>query len=280
MPASAERRVSSVKIVERPFGFNHEPYVVAALLELAAAQSRQPSRLASSGEADALLRTNGFAFFVAVLLDQMMPAERAFDAPRVIRDRLGKLDPQTVIRRAKSLARAMHRKPMPYRYPATGTRQILSAAARIVALWGGRAENLWADEPSAQELIGRLREFEGIGQKKAAMAVEILERELGVPLREMDGSDVAVDVHIRRVFVRSGLAPDGRATTIIDSARRVHPARPGALDSAAWLIGREWCRPRKPLCDTCPIAWACRSAQPWPVVDRFAQTDSRFSHPP
>jgi hypothetical protein len=38
------------------------------------------------------------------------------------------------------------------------------------------------------------------------MAVEILARDLGIPLREMSGSDVAYDVHLRRVFLRTGLA--------------------------------------------------------------------------
>jgi len=35
--------------------------------------------------------------------------------------------------------------------------------------------------------------FSGIGQKKAAMAVEILERDLGVTIRELKGSDIAYE---------------------------------------------------------------------------------------
>ena len=31
------------------------------------------------------------------------------------------------------------------------------------------------------------------------MAVEILEHDLGVPIRELNGSDIAFDVHLRRV---------------------------------------------------------------------------------
>jgi len=47
--------------------------------------------------------------------------------------------------------------------------------------------------------------------KKAAMAVEMLERDLGVPVRDMGGSDIAYDVHARRVFLRTPGSPS--ATT-------------------------------------------------------------------
>lgn len=39
------------------------------------------------------------------------------------------------------------------------------------------------------------RHSPGIGQKKAAMAVEILARDLGKPFHELSGGDVAYDVH-------------------------------------------------------------------------------------
>lgn len=48
--------------------------------------------------------------------------------------------------------------------------------------------------PAAIDLRCRFDAFPGIGQKKAAMAVEILARDLGKPLRELAGSDVAYDV--------------------------------------------------------------------------------------
>lgn len=66
------------------------------------------------------------------------------------------------------------------------------------------------------------------------MAVEILERDLGLPIREMSGSDIAYDVHIRRVFIRTGLAEVDDPDHMIAIARRIHPDRPGALDAPAW----------------------------------------------
>lgn len=89
------------------------------------------------------------------------------------------------------------------------------------------------------------------------MAVELLERMLGVPLRQLHGSDVAVDVHIRRVFLRSGLAERDNLQHIVDAARSANPDRPGALDHPAWEMGRVWCRPTAPDCSGCPIGAVC-----------------------
>jgi hypothetical protein len=55
----------------------------------------------------------------------------------------------------------------------------------------------------AAALAARLRRFHRIGQKKSAMAVEILARDLGVPVRELSGSDIAYDVHVQWVFLRT-----------------------------------------------------------------------------
>ena len=73
----------------------------------------------------------------------------------------------------------------------------------------------------------RLENFPGIAQKKAAMAVEILARTLGVPLRELNGSDIAYDVHVRRVFLRTGLASRDEVTHMVAAcARLIHRGSP------------------------------------------------------
>src|SRR5713101_2237036 len=97
----------------------------------------------------------------------------------------------------------------------------------------------------------------GIGQKKAAMAVEILERQLGVPVQRMEGSDIAYDIHTRRVFLRTRLADRDDREHMISVARRLNPTRPGALDMPTWLIGRGWCHPGVPNCEACPLTNVC-----------------------
>jgi endonuclease III len=97
------------------------------------------------------------------------------------------------------------------------------------------------------------------------MAVAIIARDMGVPVRALEGNDVAYDVHVRRVFMRTGIAERDDPDHMIARARALHPAQPAALDLPAWLIGRRWCRPGVPSCPECPICAACPK-----IVERAA----------
>jgi len=134
---------------------------------------------------------------------------------------------------------------------------IVRAAQRVIDRYDGDASTIWSDNPSADALQKRLDDFVGIAQKKAAMAVEILERDLGVPVRNLERSDIAYDIHIRRVFLRARLADRDDRDVMIAAARRLHHERPGALDLPTWLIGRGWCHPGVPDCATCPLSHVC-----------------------
>ncbi len=70
------------------------------------------------------------------------------------------------------------------------------------------------------------------------MAVEILARDFGIPIHDISGIDIAYDVHLRRVFLRAGLAEHDDVTHMVNVARTLHPERPGALDLPAWDMGR------------------------------------------
>jgi endonuclease III len=89
------------------------------------------------------------------------------------------------------------------------------------------------------------------------MAAEILARDLGKPLRDMSGGDIAYDVHVRRVFLRAGLAEHDEVNHMVAAARALNPDRPGALDLPAWDTGRRWCRPVNPDCPVCPLNRVC-----------------------
>lgn len=262
MTASTPTTVASAPNVERVFQsvhrFRREPYVIAAMLEFG--RALEAGRLAPSEAAEGLLRRNPFALLLAILLDQGVPAERAFQAPQTLQDRLGHLDPVRMAGDEMGVLRAMRARPMPHRYPAIGTRWIVRAACRVAQELDGDVRRLWTDRPTARALQARFEAFDGIGQKKAAMAVEILARDFAIPLDDMSGSDVAVDVHVRRVFVRTGLSASDSIDDIVRAARELHPERPGEIDVPAWLIGRNWCRPRSPKCSSCPISWACPSS--------------------
>jgi hypothetical protein len=50
-----------------------------------------------------------------------------------------------------------------------------------------------------------------------------LERDLHVPIADLSGSDVACDVHLRRVFMRTGLAEHDNVDHMVAVARSLHP---------------------------------------------------------
>jgi uncharacterized HhH-GPD family protein len=216
-----------------------------------------PIAFTTNPEADELVRDDPFAFLLAVIFDQGIPSERAWMSPFLLRERLGFLDPLGIASNEAAVSKAIGRPPSLHRYVNTMPGWIVKAADRVLDSYGGDAGRIWCDNPSADDLQKRFCDFVGIAQKKAAMAVITLERDLGVPIRNLHRSDIAFDVHIRRVFLRSGLADRDDQDHVVDMARRLNPAIPGALNLPTWLIGRGWCRPRVPDCVTCPLTEVC-----------------------
>jgi uncharacterized HhH-GPD family protein len=235
--------------------------IAGALLEFSRGK-KPPSDKAKfepTGEppADEFVAQNALAFLFAVIADQSIPAERAWRAPYELRRRLGHLHPTRIILEPDAVAAAVKDAPAIHRFPDKYSRWIVAAARHVVDRYGGDASRIWNGGVTAREVHERLDEFSGIGQKKAAMAVQILERDLRVPIKEMQGGDVAYDIHVRRVFLRTGLAQRDELDHIVTVARRLHPERPGELDQPAWLIGRQWCRAGTPACPTCPLIKVC-----------------------
>lgn len=215
--------------------------------------------------ANHFLIENPFAFLLAVIFDQGIVAERAWAAPYELRRRLGHLDPARIADELDLVAAAIRQPPMLQRFVNTIPPWVVAASKRVMAHYGGDAGRIWNDEPTADALAARLDAFPGIGQKKAAMAVEILERDLRVKIRNLHNTDIAYDVHVRRVFLRTGLADRDDVDHMVEAGRRLNPTRPGAIDFPMWLIGRQWCRPGVPLCSECPLIAVCPR-----LVDRAA----------
>lgn len=203
----------------------------------------------------------GFGFLVGVLADFGMPAERVWRIPNELRSRLGTLEPMALRDRVPDIGRAFRTRPILHRFPDQVAGFVAAAADRVASDYGGFAERLWIDSPTAEELQRRLRAFDGIGQKKAAMAVDLVMRELGYEVRRPSGTDVAYDVHVRRVFLRTGIVGRDSPDEVVGAARELSPDRPAALDYPSWHVGRVYCRPRVPVCERCPLAFACTYAE-------------------
>lgn len=210
-----------------------------------------------SSDADALLHSSANAFLLGVLFTQGVPAERAWSGPYRLLGRLGTLDLQVLASEPERVREAFQRPPMLHRFKETLPAWITRAAARLLREYSGDAAAIWPPGAHVLEVTRRLAEFDGIGRKKAVMAVELLIRHFGVPLEGRECGSVAYDVHVRRVFLRTGIVDVDTPEAISAAAAEACPESPGTLDLATWLVGRDWCRPRAPLCDECRLAASC-----------------------
>ncbi len=232
--------------------------LIAYGLELEAAGAAQVGGSFSGvPEADALIEREPNAFLIGVLFTQGIPAERAWSGPWHLAQRLGTLDVSFLASHPESVRDAVQRPPMLHRFKETVPRWIVSAAERLITEYGGDARRIWPDGAHVIEVTERLSAFDGIGRKKAVMATEILTRHFGVALEGRECGQVAYDVQVRRVFLRSGLIAEDTREAVEAAARRYCPAAPGTLDLPAWLVGRETCRPKAPRCDECRLGRVC-----------------------
>ncbi|HEX9092493.1 MAG TPA: hypothetical protein VF902_00790 [Coriobacteriia bacterium] len=207
--------------------------------------------------ADEMLRSRPEAFLIGILFTQGVPAQRAWAGPFLLAERLGHFDLARLASDRDAVDEAVCRRPALHRFKHTIAGWVSDAASRLLDCYGGDASLIWAPGSSAAQVSERLSAFSGIGRKKAAMAVEILNRHFGVALSGMDEGTVAYDVHVRRVFLRSGLVDADTPRAVAGAARAAWPEAPGSADLAVWLVGRQWCRPREPRCGECRLRAVC-----------------------
>ena len=211
----------------------------------------------NNASADALLKTSPNAFLIGVLFTQGVPAERAWAGPWELTRRLGTLDLRYLSGHPDEVRAAVQQPPMLHRFKETIPRWICSAAGRLNRDYGGDAAAIWKPGSHVLDVTERLSAFDGIGRKKSVMAVEILTRHFGVSLVGRECGQVAYDVQVRRVFLRSGLVRTDSLEEVEAAAALACPEAPGTLDLPTWLVGRESCRPLAPLCDRCRLTDVC-----------------------
>ena len=218
--------------------------------------------------ADLFVRTNPNAFLFGVIFDQGIPYQKAWQAPYLLKRRLGHFNVRKIARMPISRLRRVIRGNQPgealHRYVNKLPNWLKGAAQKLVKEYQGKASKIWVDCLTAGEVIERLDEFPGISQKKAHMAARILHEEKGPYLRWRE-INVAVDVHVKRVWERACLTKDFSTKGILKAATTLKPDYPGALDYPTWMIGINWCHPRIPDCrgndqeerKPCPLVKVC-----------------------
>jgi uncharacterized HhH-GPD family protein len=144
--------------------------------------SQQPAiHIAQDTAADQVLTESSFALLVGMLLDQQYPMEHAFRGPGKIVDRFGSIDPAVIAAAdPDEFAKACSTPPAIHRYPGSMATRVQALARIVVDEYEGRAERLWQDASTGQDLMKRLMALPGYGKQKAQIFTALLAKQLGV----------------------------------------------------------------------------------------------------
>jgi uncharacterized HhH-GPD family protein len=141
--------------------------------------------LSGDPAADQLLSEDPFALLIGMVLDQQIPLERAFTAPRDLKQRLGgRLDAGFIASMGPDkLAAVFAERPALHRFPASNAERVQQLARIVAEDYAGDASRIWGEARTGEELLKRVKELPGFGQQKAKIFVALLGKQLGVKPR-------------------------------------------------------------------------------------------------
>jgi uncharacterized HhH-GPD family protein len=138
--------------------------------------------ISQDAEADAFLSQDPFHLVIAMVLDQQVPLEWAFRAPKELSRRLATpLDAKGLAAMdPEQLTALFAQKPSLHRYPASMAKRVQALAVELAEHYDGDAANIWRDAGNGKELLGRVKALSGFGDQKARIFVALLGKQLGV----------------------------------------------------------------------------------------------------
>ena len=143
----------------------------------------RPTHLYFTGddEADRFLAEEPLALLVGFVLDQQVTVQKAFSGPLELRRRLGGFDAATIATTDPAeLEELFRQKPAIHRFPGNMARRVQELCAAVAEDYGGRAERVWLDAESGEDLQRRLLDLPGIGPMKARSLIAILVKRFAV----------------------------------------------------------------------------------------------------
>jgi len=198
------------------------------------------------------------AFVLACVMDRQIRAERAWLIPYEISKEIKGFEFSTLLRvNQENMIEIFKRKSL-HRFNKVMGENFYLTLQKIHNNYQDDASNIWKDNPRSATIVRRLLEFEGVGIKIATMTANILARDFKIPMKDYINIDISPDVHVKRVFKRLGfISKDASNDDLIYCARELNPMYPGIFDLSCWEIGRNWCRPNKPICEKCYLNSFC-----------------------
>jgi uncharacterized HhH-GPD family protein len=135
-----------------------------------------------SEEANELIAADPLALLVGLVLDQQVTVQKAFAGPMVLRERLGKLDTQTLV--GAELETVFRERPAIHRFPGSMAKRVRDLAVHLMERYDGDAARVWTDAATPEELKANLSALPGFGEMKVATLAAILAKQYGVATAE------------------------------------------------------------------------------------------------
>jgi len=214
-----------------------------------------------SEKANTMIFSEPFAFVIGLIFDQSIQSRLAWEAPLILKERLGHLNAQKIASMDKEvLKRVIAEKKALHRYPGNMAQYLIVSCSVLVSEFDARVENLWTGDGTITTARKNFLKLNGVGEKKANLAVLMLARDFKIPFTDIGSLPLALDVHLKRVLSRSGLfnieTKDG-LKDLHDCLRIDYPHFPALLSTALWSVGRHFCHESSPQCDICPLNQTC-----------------------
>jgi uncharacterized HhH-GPD family protein len=157
--------------------------VTAFVITIVAMAATRTTHLYFTGddEADRFLAEEPLALLVGFVLDQQVTVQKAFSGPLEIRRRLGSFEAATIAATDPGeLEELFRQRPAIHRFPGNMARRVQELCAAVAEDYGGRAERVWLDAESGEDLQRRLLDLPGIGPMKTTSLIAILGKRFGV----------------------------------------------------------------------------------------------------
>lgn len=198
------------------------------------------------------------AFVLACIMDRQIKTERAWLIPYLISKELNSFEMSDLIKKDENDYFGIFKSNNLHRFNTIMAKNFFEGIQKIHNTYNDNASLIWLDYPMSATLIGRFLSFKGAGIKIATMAANILVRDFKIKIRDHVYIDISPDIHLWRVFKRTGLIEkDSTIEELIYKARELNPDYPGVLDLSCWEIGRNWCKPLNPKCNKCYLGDYC-----------------------
>jgi len=154
--------------------------------------------ITGDASADQVLTDSPFALLVGMMLDQQYPMEHAFRGPAKVLDRFGTIEPAAIAAADPEQFTALcSTPPAIHRFPGSMAARLQTLAQLIEDEYAGRAERLWTEAATGEELLARVMALPGFGKQKAQIFVALLAKQLDVRPDGWDGvvGDYALEGH-------------------------------------------------------------------------------------